>query len=320
MYRIFIDGQAGTTGLLLNQYLSARTDIEILEIDEAERKNEQAKYDLISASDVVVLCLPDEAAKQTVRFAANTRARMLDASSAHRVADGWAYGLPELMPGQRAEISSARFVSNPGCYPTGFLLALRPLVQGGLLRADSDIVISALSGYTGGGRQMVADYEARLETHPAELWHVRPYALDMNHKHLPEMHRYSGLDNAHMFLPYVAHFDRGMLVSVPLSARWFTRKATLATVYETLIEAYRDEPCINVHEPNDQTVLDKGKLEPMANNGTNRVDLFIYGNDVQMVLIARLDNLGKGAAGAAVQNLNLMLGVNELSGIETGGK
>ncbi|MCB1692671.1 MAG: N-acetyl-gamma-glutamyl-phosphate reductase [Pseudomonadales bacterium] len=316
MYKIFIDGQAGTTGLLIHQYLEGRQDLEILSIADADRKNDEAKLALVREADVVILCLPDDAARQTVKLASNTGVRIIDASTAHRVADGWVYGMPELAPGQREAIADARFVANPGCYPTGFLLALAPLVRAGKLDIASDVVISAVSGYTGGGRQMVEDYEAREKSHPHDLWPPRAYGLTMHHKHVPEMHKYSGLAHAPMFLPQVAHYRQGMLVSVPLSNRARMPGASLDAIYELLAETYANEACVTVHAPNDESCLDGGKLDPQANNGTNNLDLFVFGNEEQALVIARLDNLGKGAAGAAVQNLNIMLGIDELTGLK----
>lgn len=315
MYKIFIDGQSGTTGLRINEYLASRDDLDVLQIAESERKNESAKSDLINAADLVVLCLPDDAARNTVKLAANAKARILDASTAHRVNPDWVYGLPELGPGRREKIKQARLVSNPGCYPTGFLLAIAPLVSHGLMTPRVPLTISALSGYTGGGRKMVEEYEARARSHPNDLWYARPYALGMNHKHLSEMKHYAALDTAPMFLPWVGHFPQGMIVSVPLSAAWFRKTATLHDVFDLLTQVYEDEPCVTVHSPNDQTALEDGKLEPQSNNGTNRVDIFVFGNEEQILLTSRLDNLGKGAAGAAVQNLNLMLGKEELFGL-----
>lgn len=316
MHRVFIDGHAGTTGLRIHRYLQGRDDLEILEIAEADRKNDNVKYDLIAEADVVILCLPDDAARQTVKLAANTRARMLDASTAHRVAPNWVYGMPELCETQRERIRQAKFVSNPGCYPTGFLLGIAPLTRAGRLATSAPLTISAVSGYTGGGRQMVETYEARAKSHPDALWYARPYALSLKHKHVPEMQHYAGLEHAPMFLPYVAHYPQGMIVSVPLQQTWFDRKTRRQDIYDLLAETYADEPCVVVHRPDDDTMLEDGKLEPQANNGTNRVDLFVFGNDEQILVTARLDNLGKGAGGAAVQNLNLMLGRDELLGLD----
>lgn len=315
MHKIFIDGQSGTTGLRINEYLADRRDLELLKIDDADRKDEAAKSALINAADVVILCLPDDAARQSVKLAEGTGARILDASSAHRVSPGWVYGLPELGGNHRERIKQSDRVSNPGCYPTGFLLAVQPLTSAGWLSTDAPLTVSAISGYTGGGRSAVEKYEARAASHPDDLWYVRPYGLNMQHKHVPEMQKFAGLAHAPMFLPYIAHYPQGMLVSVPLATQWFTRKVTPADVQAMLAEHFADEPCVEVHPANDDAELDEGKLEPQSNNGTNRVDLFVYGTNDQVLVVARLDNLGKGAAGAAVQNLNLMLGQEELLGL-----
>lgn len=321
MYRIFIDGQAGTTGIRINQYLDGRDDLEILEIPTSKRKNDRVKHELVNEADVVILCLPDGAARETVKLAASSKARILDASTAHRVNPDWAYGLPELITKkqvrQRDAVTGARKVSNPGCYPTGFLLAVSPLVASGILNAEAALTISAVSGYTGGGRTMIERYEARARSHPDALWYSRPYALPMNHKHVPEMKYYAGLSIAPMFLPSVGHFPQGMLVSTPLSETWLSKKVTPADVSVLLAEAYANEACIRVHDANDESALEHGQLEPQANNDTNLVDLFVFGTKEQILLVARLDNLGKGAAGAAVQNLNLMLGITELTGLAT---
>lgn len=315
MHKVFIDGQAGTTGLKIHEYLASREAFHLLQIDDADRKSDAAKHDLIREADVVILCLPDAAAIETVKLAANTKARVLDASTAHRIAPDWAYGLPELGDGQRKQIENARYVANPGCYPTGFLLGVRPLVAAGIIPASLQLSISAISGYTGGGRQMVERYEAQSREHPDALWHVRPYSLDMNHKHLPEMQRYSGLERPPLFMPMVGHFPQGMLVSVPLALADMAKAATPDDIAKVLQQAYEEEPCVVVHDARDADALEHGQLSPLGNTDTNRVDLFVYGSSEQAIVIARLDNLGKGAGGAAVQNLNLMLGEPELSGL-----
>ena len=315
VHKIFIDGQAGTTGLRIHERLASRDDLDILEVDPALRKDPKARREAILAADLVLLCLPDDAAREAVALAGKADVRFLDASTAHRVHPGWTYGFPELQPCQRTEISTAARVSNPGCYPTGFLAAIKPLRVAGLIEPDSQITVSALSGYSGGGRQLIERYETRGETHPAELWYARPYSLQMAHKHLPEMKRYAGLNLEPLFLPSVGHFHQGMLVSIGLSQPHFARKVTLADVHHALRCYYADEPCILVHPVNDLDSPDQGFMDPQANNGTNRLDLFVFGHDRQMLLMARLDNLGKGAAGAAVQNLNLMLQIDELEGL-----
>ena len=310
MNKIFIDGQAGTTGLQIHEQLSHRADIELIEIDPAERKNPDAKQSIIDQADVVVLCLPDDAARETVRNTKNTHTRFIDASTAHRVSLDWTYGMPELMPGQRETIASARLISNPGCYPTGFLAAVKPLISAGVLAQDALISINAISGYSGGGRQLIEKYES-----DSANWPARPYSLALKHKHIPEMTEYAGLSTSPLFMPSVGHFYKGMLVSVPIHRDQMVKTTSIESVHQLIKEQYATEPCINVIPLNNDAELQDGFLNPEAANGTNRVDVFVYGHDDQMMVIARLDNLGKGAAGAAVQNLNIMLQVTELEGL-----
>jgi N-acetyl-gamma-glutamyl-phosphate reductase len=310
MNRIFIDGQAGTTGLQIHERLSVRTDIALIEIDPAERKNPDAKQSIIDQADIVVLCLPDDAARETVRKTKNTHTRFIDASTAHRVNPDWTYGMPELMPDQREAIASARLVSNPGCYPTGFLAAVKPLISASVLARDALISISAISGYSGGGRQLIEKYESA-----GANWPARPYGMPLRHKHVPEMKQYAGLSTSPLFMPSVGHFYQGMLVSVPIHRDQLVNTNSIENVHQLISEHYATEPCINVMPLNDDVELQDGFLDPQAANDTNRVDVFVYGHNDQIILVARLDNLGKGAAGAAVQNLNLMLQVTELEGL-----
>ena len=314
MHRIFIDGQAGTTGLQIHKRLSDRSDIELLEIAPEDRKDVQAKQSIIGRADVVLLCLPDDAARETVRLDKAGNARFIDASTAHRVHPDWTYGLPEMTATQRGAIASARLVSNPGCYPTGFIIALKPLVDADVFRTESLVSISAISGYSGGGRQLIEKYEARAAD-SAPLWPIRPYALNLKHKHVPEMKTFTGLDIAPVFLPAVGHFHQGMVISVPIFRHQLKSRLEPRDVQQILTERYAAEPCINVLDANSDATLEEGFLDPQAANGTNRIDLGVYGHRDQMVLVARLDNLGKGAAGAAVQNLNLMLQLPELEGL-----
>ncbi len=310
MNRIFIDGQAGTTGLQIHERLSVRTDIALIEIDPAERKNPDAKQSIIDQADIVVLCLPDDAARETVRKTKNTHTRFIDASTAHRVNPDWTYGMPELMPDQREAIASARLVSNPGCYPTGFLAAVKPLISASVLARDALISISAISGYSGGGRQLIEKYESA-----GANWPARPYGMPLRHKHVPEMKQYADLSTSPLFMPSVGHFYQGMLVSVPIHRDQLVNTHSIENVHQLISEHYATEPCINVMPLNDDVELQDGFLDPQAANDTNRVDVFVYGHNDQIILVARLDNLGKGAAGAAVQNLNLMLQVTELEGL-----
>lgn len=311
MFKIFIDGQAGTTGLLIHERLQGLEDIQLLSIQDQDRKNRTVKKKLFSEADLIILCLPDEAAIASVELAGDTR--ILDASTAFRIHQDWAYGLPELAPEQRKLIANARMVSNPGCYPTGFLLAVTPLIASGQLRKNIQLSISAVSGYSGGGRQLIEKFENT--TLKKGQWSARPYALNFNHKHLPEMKAYASLTEPPLFMPSVGNYLQGMLVSVPLTQAFFTQRTTLDDIYETLANRYSDEPCVFVHEPNASDQLKDDFLDPEGNNNTNRNDIHIFGNDEQFMLVSQLDNLGKGASGAAIQNLNIMLGKDELCGL-----
>jgi N-acetyl-gamma-glutamyl-phosphate reductase len=315
MHKIFIDGQSGTTGLQIHERLQRRSDICLLEIAEEDRKKPTVKRELINEAALVILCLPDDAAKQTVLLGADSNARMLDASTAHRTDPDWVYGLPELDTLQREKISNAKYVSNPGCYPTGFLLAIAPLVKSGLLASDAQLSISAVSGYSGGGHKMIDRYETRQKAQPDAPWSSRPYSLKFGHKHVTEMQHFAALTRAPLFMPSVGHYRQGMLVSTPLAKEYFTKATSLDLIYECLQDRYENEPCIHVHKPNSEQALVDGFLDPQGNNESNRNDIYIFGNSDQMLLVSQLDNLGKGAAGAAIQNLNLMLGISELSGL-----
>ena len=315
MTSVFIDGQAGTTGLRIRERLTPREDVTLVEIPEASRKDRRVRREYLNEADVVILCLPDDAAREAMELVSSNRVRVLDASTAHRVAGGWVYGLPELDGRQRERIREAARVSNPGCYPTGFILLVRPLVDAGIVHDDALLSCHAISGYSGGGRRLIERYEARSAGEPESLWPVRPYGLGLDHKHLPEMSAYSGVERAPVFSPMVGHFAQGMLTMVPLHVDTLGDGATAATVHACLDARYRDEPCVDVRPLGDADVLDGGFLEPRSANGTNRIDLLVYGHDTRILLVARLDNLGKGASGAAVQNLNIMTGADELRGL-----
>ena len=315
MTSVFIDGQAGTTGLRIRERLAARGDVTLMEVPEPSRKDPEVRRRYLNEADVVILCLPDDAAREAMRLISSNHVRVLDASTAHRVADGWVYGLPELDEHQRGRIREAARVGNPGCYPTGFVLLVRPLVDAGIVSPGAYLSCHAVSGYSGGGRRLIERYEARGAGRPEALWPVRPYALGLDHKHLPEMARYSGIGRAPVFSPMVGHFARGMLTMVPLHTGTLGEGATAGTVHDRLAARYRDEPCVQVFPLGAEDVLDAGFLDPSSANGTDRIELFVYGRDARIMLVARLDNLGKGASGAAVQNLNVMIGAEELAGL-----
>ena len=303
---VFIDGAVGTTGLEIRERLESRADVSLVTVDEARRKDAGARAAALNDADVVILCLPDDAAREAVAMIANNRTRVIDASTAHRVADGWTYGFPELDPDQAERIAGARFVANPGCYPTAFLGLVRPLVREGLLPADALLSVNAASGYSGGGKAMIGEFEGG-EANTA----FRPYALALAHKHAPEMTVHAGLDHAPIFQPAVARGYRGMVVQVPLHGRQLSRVATLTGVTDVLARAYESEPVVRFAHEAVTTV----QIEDDA--GTDRMTIRVTGNEStgQALLIATLDNLGKGAAGAAVQNLNLMAGLDPVAGL-----
>ncbi|MDH5561596.1 MAG: N-acetyl-gamma-glutamyl-phosphate reductase [Deltaproteobacteria bacterium] len=314
MANIFIDGQAGTTGLHITERLEKRNDLKLLQIKEADRKNQRVKKEVLNEADLVVLCLPDEAAKESHGLIENPKTRILDASSAHRTDPEWVYGLPELGSGQREKIITAQRVSNPGCYPTGFILLTAPLRKKELLSKDHPITVQGISGFSGGGRKLIEKFET-VSANDSSSWSFRPYGFSLDHKHLPEMKKYAHLDHEPVFLPGVANLDRGLLVLVPLALSQIRPKPDLKQIHQVLSEAYQDETFIKVFPLNDQSVLSDGFLSAGDLKGTNRVELFVFGNVERAVLVARLDNLGKGASGAAIQNINLMLGINESTGL-----
>jgi len=311
--KVFIDGEAGTTGLQIAEQLRHRADLTLLRIDESQRKSSEARARLLQEADVAILCLPDDAAREAVALA-GPGCRILDASTAHRVAPGWAYGLPELTPEQRSAIAGATRVANPGCYPQGFILLARPLIEAGLLSADLPLRVHAVSGYSGGGRSMIEAYRGFDET-TRERLNTRPYALGLQHKHVPEMQRYAGCTVAPLFAPMVGHYYQGMLVQLPLFTSELTGAPKPEDVHGLLARRYRDEPFIDVLPLGAPGALEAGYLNATECNGTNRLELMVFGNAEQLLLVARYDNLGKGASGAAIQNLNLMIGADEAAGI-----
>jgi N-acetyl-gamma-glutamyl-phosphate reductase len=312
MFRVFIDGQEGTTGLEIQERLASRRDLEVVTIEPERRKEPEARRACIDAADVTILCLPDAASKEAVQLATRQTSRFIDASTAHRTAEGWVYGLPELVPGQRDAIRKARFVTNPGCHATCFNLLVRPLVDAGVLGSEYPVVAYSLTGFSGGGKKLIATYR---DGDKDKLAASRPYALGLKHKHLPEMQKSSGLAHPPFFVPILGPYYRGMLVSVPLEVRTLAKKVSPEAIHELYASRYSGETFVRVLPTSDAESLEDGCLSPLGCNGTNRAELFVYGNGEQIFVAARLDNLGKGASGAAVQNLNLMMGVAEDTGL-----
>lgn len=308
--RVFIDGAVGTTGLEIRDRLAGRSEIELLVLAEADRKDPIKREEALNASDFVILCLPDDAAREAVEMIRDERVRVIDASTAHRVAPDWAYGFAELEPGQLATIAEASRVSNPGCYPTGFLALVRPLIRAGLVPHDYPLSVNAVSGYSGGGKSMIAEFEdtgAPGHTDTA----FRTYGLGLAHKHVSEMQKHARIAHPPIFQPAVAHAYRGMLVEVPLPLHAFTRRPSIEALENALREAYKDCALVRALPGDVETV----SIEEDA--GTDRLSLRVFGNAEtgQARLVATLDNLGKGAAGAAVQNLNIMAGFDPIAGL-----
>ena len=310
--KIFIDGQHGTTGLQIHERLKDRPDIELLELPMADRKDLGKRTEIAKAADIAVLCLPDAAAKELVAALGNSDTVVIDASTAHRVADGWTYGFPELTKAHRQKLLDSKRISNPGCYPTGAIAILRPLIDAGLLRADSTPAVFGVSGYTGGGKELIAVHE-KPDVEPFGL-----YGMELAHKHVPEMKKYSGLAHAPLFVPSVGHYAQGMLVMVPITRDIAAKKLEPKDVQDVLAERYEGETFVKVRPFADRSWLERDRfLRADRLIDTNSMELAVYANPAedQILAVASLDNLGKGASGAAVQTINLKTGVDEATGL-----
>jgi N-acetyl-gamma-glutamyl-phosphate reductase len=310
--RVFVDGQEGTTGLRIHEYLARRSDIEVLRAAPELRKDAGERARLLNAADVAFLCLPDAAAREAVALVTNPATCLIDASTAHRTASDWVFGLPELAPDQRARIRRSKRIANPGCHSTGFILLVRPLVDAGLISTTASLSATSITGYSGGGKKMIEQYEAGGDPRLAS---PRPYGLNLGHKHLPEMRVQSRLETAPIFMPIVGSFLKGLSVAVPLHLSALKRGAGAEQLHAALAERYAGERFVRVMPLRDEATLADGYFDVQACNDTNRADVFVFASDTQALLMCRLDNLGKGASGAAVQSMNVHLGIDEGTGL-----
>ncbi len=308
MTKIFIDGRAGTTGLQIESRMALREDTELIVLPEERKKDPAARKEAINAADYVFLCLPDAAAKEAAAMVENSHTRIIDASTAHRTDPGWAYGFPELSEGHRKAIETAQFVANPGCHATGFISLVYPLVQLGILPPDYPLSVHSLTGYTGGGKKMIEQYEA--PEREAEYVSPRHYGLTLSHKHIPEMVQVCGLTRKPIFCPIVCDFPQGMLVTAPLHFDLLPAGVTVEKLREAYAGFYAGQRNIRVMDTPESGFLGSNNVV-----GTNDLQIFVSGNETQAMVSARFDNLGKGASGAAVQNLNIMMGLDEGYGL-----
>jgi len=310
--RVFVDGQEGTTGLRIHEYLAKRSDVEVLRAAPELRKDAGERSRLLNAADVAFLCLPDAAAREAAALVTNPATCLIDASTAHRTSAEWVFGLPELAPDQRDRIRASKRIANPGCHATGFILLARPLVDAGIVSSAALLSATSITGYSGGGKKMIEQYEAGASP---LLSAPRPYALGLGHKHLPEMTTHSRLEIAPVFVPIVGNFLKGLAVSIPLHLSELRRGTTPEHIQAAFEERYGGEPFVKVMPLRDPATLADGAFDVQACNGSNRAELFVFASTTQAVLMCRLDNLGKGASGAAVQSMNVHFGLVETTGL-----
>ncbi len=307
MTKVFIDGSAGTTGLQIYDRLSHRKDIELITLSDEVRKDLRARKDALNSCDIAFLCLPDDAAREAVSLVERSDVKLIDASTAHRVSEEWVYGLPEIK-GQREKIAGATRIANPGCYATGFVTIVRPLVEAGFLNGDSFIACHALSGYTGGGKKTIAQYEN--PERDQELESPRHYGLTLSHKHIPEMMKYSMLKRKPLFSPIICDFPQGMVVSIMVDSDLMEKPASVEIVKELYGDYYSGSPVISLGKDPENGFLGSNNL-----SGRDNLEIFVNGNESQLIISSRLDNLGKGASGAAVQNMNILMNLEETTGL-----
>jgi N-acetyl-gamma-glutamyl-phosphate reductase len=311
---VFVDGQHGTTGLKIHERLNGRKDIEIIQIPAEKRKDPAIRKNLLNEADIVFLCLPDDAARESVGLIKSSSVCVIDGSTAHRVTEGWVYGLPELKKEQRALIKKSKRISVPGCHATGFILMLYPLVAQGIVSPDYPVSCHAVAGYSGGGKALINDYSG--ENVPDHIKNPRPYSLALNHKHIPEMTKIVGLSRPPVFAPTVVNVYNGEIISIPLAPDHLEKHLSAAEIREVLAEYYAGEKFIKVMPYPADEYLKNGFLTFTDCNGTNNLEIFVFGSKDRILLSARYDNLGKGASGAAVQNMNIVLGLPEYTGLE----
>lgn len=311
--KIFIDGQHGTTGLKIHERLKDRPDVELLELPMADRKDLAKRVEITKAADIAVLCLPDAAVKELMAAVGDADTCVIDASTAHRVADGWTFGFPEMTKTQRQKLLDSNRISNPGCYSTGGIALMNPLVEAGVIRKDATPAVFGVSGYTGGGKELIAVHEGTPDVEPFGI-----YGVELTHKHVPEMKKYSGLTHTPLFVPSVGHYAQGMLVMVPITRDIVGKKVTAKDVHKVLADHYAGETFVTVRPLADRKWLERDRfLRADRLTDTNSMELAVYGNDAEenILVVASLDNLGKGASGAAVQVINLKTGVDETTGL-----